>query len=211
MPVYTDFNCTLTAYGMDTYGQPTDWPLRALQVSYGLNIIGQEDQAGAVKTFYARQVQEDQFAVVVVFVNAKERRDFFTWYQAYAQYATSPGPVGPMRVQVPSRGFDFLGTLTDGVQEQTTVPDVTWRMTLQFQGAQPTVSLSDAYLSDAVVPGPGGSSVPIYQPPANDPLVGLYFYPDLPPLAQSTAVSSSNTAAVEPSDLTTLRQGLKFD
>jgi hypothetical protein len=175
MPTYSDFNCTLSAYGMDTYGLPVDWSLRVTQVSYGLNIIGNEDQAAAFKTFYARQVQEDTFVILAMFINAAERRDFFTWYQAYAKYTTTPSPVGAMRCQVPARGFDFYGTLADGVVESTTVKDVAWMMSLKFVGAQPTVSLSSAYTSDNTVNGQ-----PLYVPPSNDDVATNWFYPESP-------------------------------
>lgn len=170
MANYTDYNGTISAYGLS----PQDIAVRVNQIAYGLNIIGQEDEAAYAKTFYVRQVQEDVFYLTVEFITAKERRDFFSWYQNYAIQATKPSPVGPMRVQVPSRNFDFYGTLTQGVQEVTTPQDVTWNMTLQFNGAQPTTSLSSAYIND-------GSAYQAQQ----DETVSDWFYPNSPSPAQN--------------------------
>jgi hypothetical protein len=173
MANYSDYNGTITAYGMS----PQSVAVRVTSISYGLNIIGSEDEAARAKTFYARQVQEDVFHLTVQFITLAERRSFFKWFQSYAILATQPSPVGAMRVQVPVRGFDFYGTLTQGVQEVTTPQDVTWSMALQFNGAQPTVAISSAYLNDASA----------YTPPSNDPTSATWFYP-------SSSLSAQNNA-----------------
>lgn len=145
-------------------------------VSYGLNIIGVAEQTAKYKYFYARQVQTDTFSINVIFTTSTEREAFFKWFIGFAQLAISPSSVGTMRVQVtppPAPGstngyaFDMQGTPTTGVIETTTPKDVTWPMTIAFNGAFFTGQ--NQYVNDPV------SS--IYQASA-DQTAGKYFYPD---------------------------------
>lgn len=170
-------NGLLTADGYGTYSVVVQ------RISYGLNIIATEEETATFKYLYTRQVQTDVFSIEIVFVTSEARTAFSRWYQGYARQAIQPSPVGVMRVQVPNRNFDMFGTPTDGVEESTTVTDVTWPMTITFHGGffagqnsyvndSNIVSLSTA--KDAVNPlfYPTGTNIngPVYDPAGTAPV-----------------------------------------
>lgn len=153
-------NCLITAAG---YGTTT---VKVGRVSYGLNIIATEEQAATSKYLYTRQVQTDVFTLQVIFTTISERHSFVTWFQGFAQLAITPSPVGTMQVQIPSRQFNMYGTLTTGVEEDTTPSDVIWTMSLTFNGA--FFPGQNSYVND-----PTNS---IYQAPG-DKVASQFFYP----------------------------------
>jgi hypothetical protein len=163
-------NGTLIADGIGNY------PIQVLQISYGLNIIAQEDQAATFKILYTRQVQTDTFALQVVFDSISERLAFRQWAVNYAAQAISPSSVGAIRVTVPQRKFDMIGVLTQGVMETTTPEDVLWPMTLQFNASQ--INSISSFINDNDYNV--GNITGIYTPPSNDAtkVDGDFYYPN---------------------------------
>jgi hypothetical protein len=129
-------DCILTAKG---YGR-TVVPLLALD--YGPTIVATEDMGRDNRIFYPMQVQLDTFSISAVFASKAKSNDFSRWIWRYAEFASSPGTaiaVG-LRVQVPLRRFDFMGFPVSGWSYHfapVTLSDVTWVITVNFDGASP--------------------------------------------------------------------------
>ncbi len=164
-------NCVLTVPNYGTY------QLVVISASYDLNIIATEEQSVNAKYLYTRQVQTDTFSIQAVFTQSGDRRAFANWYQGYAKQATSPSPVGPMRVQIPSRNFDMFGFLTDGVQETFTPKDVTWTLSLNFKGAFMANQSGYASGADPISLASGPDAANPYFYPSGNPSSGPTYNP----------------------------------
>lgn len=125
-------NCTLTAAG---YGSTT---VLLERFSHGVEIIGSEDAGRLHKAFYVKAVTASHFSITIMLGSNKTRAFLFLiWLKRYAdQLASASSGVGPMRVQVPSRGFDRLAILKTGIRVSETLDEVNKKLTLGFIGAR---------------------------------------------------------------------------
>jgi hypothetical protein len=157
-------DCILTAAGYGT----TVVPL--VSFDFGLNVIATEDMGRDNRIFYPMQAQEDTFSISAIFASKAKSNDFNRWIWRYAEFAATPGAaiaVG-LRVQVPARRFDFMGFPISGWSYHfapVQLNDVTWVVTINFDGAAPV--------------GPHGAVTPSYYTAPTDPSATdqLMFYP----------------------------------
>jgi hypothetical protein len=194
-PSAASYNATLVASG---YGSIS---IRIIGISYGLNIIANEDHAANTKAFYARQVQTDTFTLQVQFLTSAERRQFYTWAMGYAAAAVSPSTVGLIvatyngtyddQGNMLSAPFSMSGVLTSGMTEATQVSDVTWTMGLNFSGAQFTSTANEPTASSYTAP--------------KDAEAAQYFYPNSSNLTSNKPDSlyASEQSYLHPSPPTT--------
>lgn len=168
-------NGTLS-YNKQSYG------IKVGRVLYGMEIRGQEDtgQGGspdnmyASKVFYTRQVFQSTFSIEAIFSTYEEKEDFANWAIKYAQTISAwqrSNWAAYMRVQVPSRKFDFLGILTEGITKNVQVTDVTWTMDLVFRGSMPTPKGGKPPFVGYSSFSPPSANNPNYDPQS------IYFYP----------------------------------
>lgn len=130
-------DCILSAKGYGTLTVPV------LSVDFGPTIVATEDMGRDNRIFYPMQVQMDTFSISALFASKADSNTFNRWIWRYAEYASSPGSaiaVG-LRVQVPIRAFDFMGFPTQGWSYHwapVTLQDVSWVVTISFDGASQT-------------------------------------------------------------------------
>jgi hypothetical protein len=165
-------DCILSAKGYGTLTVPV------VSIDFGPSIVATEDMGRDNRIFYPMQVQMDTFSISAVFTNKADSNTFNRWVWRYAEYASSPGSaiaVG-LRVQVPIRAFDFMGFPVSGWSYHwapVTLQDVSWVVTINFDGAsqtggQPWVGANKA--SQYKAPGePADPSQLMFYPAYYDP------------------------------------------
>ncbi len=124
-------NCTLSAPGHGT------WQIRATQIGYLYEVLGEESHARFGKTFYPRARVSSDFMVTAVFGHDEgEYRAFGEWMRAFGIKAAVPdSQTRYMRVIYPPRGFDLQGFYQRGVSFGDRVGRVGFSMSLYFVGA----------------------------------------------------------------------------
>jgi hypothetical protein len=165
-------DCILSAKGYGTLTVPV------VDLNFGPTIVATEDMGRDNRIFYPMQVQMDTFSISAIFTNKADSNTFNRWIWRYSEFASSPGSaiaVG-LRVQVPIRAFDFMGFPTQGWSYHwapVTMQDVSWVVTINFDGAsqtggQPWVGANKA--SQYKAPGePADPSQLMFYPAYYDP------------------------------------------
>jgi hypothetical protein len=150
-------DCILSALGYGTIVVPI------ISYDIGPNIIATEDQGRDNRIFYPMQVQLDTFSISAVFASKAGTNFFMGWLRQYIDYASAPGSniaLG-MRVRVPIRNFDMRGFPVSGwsyTNAPLSLEDVTWVITVGFDGAAPNVPSAWAPPSSAYGAAPTPAS-----------------------------------------------------
>lgn len=135
-------DCILSAKGYKPIGMPSVLHVPLVSVDFGMTVIATEDQGRDNRIFYPMQVQQDTFSISAIFTSKARMNTFNRWLWQYAEYASTPdaGMAMGLRVQVPVRRFDYMGFPTDGWSYHfapVTLTDITWVVTINFDGGSP--------------------------------------------------------------------------
>ena len=133
-------DCTLYAKGYSIY--PISVPVTS--IDFGMRIIATEDAGRDNRIMYPMQAQQDSFSITAIFAMSADRDWFNHWIWGYVSAASVPGSrtALPMRVVCLDRDFDFKGIPVGGWSHKgapVALGDTTWPITIQFDGAAPTV------------------------------------------------------------------------
>lgn len=132
----TNSDCILSANGYGVIVVPV------IAIDYGPTIVAAQDTGRFNNVFYPMQVQQDTFSISAVFASKAGTNFFNRWIWQYVEYACAAGShiaVG-LRVQMPKRNFDMMGFPVSGWSYHwapVSVEDVTWVITITFEGASP--------------------------------------------------------------------------
>lgn len=145
---------------------------RVTAVSYGMKIVGEQQDARASQTFLTSRVVEDNFILSIVFASYASFTAFGTWMQGYiAKQGGGDSTAMPMRVIVPSRNFDKIGIPTSPIPFGDDITLVTHKVKVSFVAA--------------IDPNP--TNFAKYFPAPNDTIFAPYFYPAGTQLAANSA------------------------
>jgi hypothetical protein len=155
-----------------------------IAVDYGISITATEDMGRDQRIFYPMQAQKDMFSISAIFASKEIKggvqgaNDFNAWIRRYVEYASSPGSniaLG-MRVQVPVRRFDMTGFPVQGwsyTWAPVTLEDVSWVVTINFDGASQTGAIPKVPKVSTYAPPPE----PDISTKTSDLIDQLMFYP----------------------------------
>lgn len=105
--------------------------------SHGLRIIANEDHGRRRRALYTVRRTSGSFSIDLTFPTFAAYQSFYNWFRGYCLRLIDPdGAVGPMRVRIPSRGFDKTGVPAGTYRFGIEVERVVERMTIAFRGAR---------------------------------------------------------------------------
>lgn len=141
-------NCFLSAGG---HG---DYEVTVTTISHGISIAaGAPDQARNHRAYYFSRRTSGSFTLGLVFTSQKAYGDFGAWLQAYGSKVSAPGvKVGAMRVSIPSREFERVAVPVSGTTYGEQVGQVSYPMSLRFDGGRDSEDFSSPAISQFVAP-----------------------------------------------------------
>lgn len=153
-------NCLLSAAGVG------DYLVTCLTISHGVRVIsGSPDSARDHRAFYLSKRTAARFTLGLTFASQRDYANFGAWLQHYGHELTKVGSsTGRMRVRVPARNFDRVGVPVSGGSYGDQVGQITYPVTLQFDGGNESRDFANAAPSSFVLA-------------TSDAAEGKFFYP----------------------------------
>lgn len=128
---------TILAY--ERAGVRHEYRVRTKDVTYGVNMLGDESHARTTRSFYPHRVSPQRFSIVVVLNGYEEYRSFSRWMMSYANYALDPNLSGAhpdMECTIETIGFTRRGVPLTGTSWGDKVGKAVWEIPVEFESTR---------------------------------------------------------------------------
>lgn len=165
-------NCLLSIEG---YGERR---VKAIRVSHGISIINfgnDESKSRRGKHFLTYRRTSGSFDLRLIFSTYDEYADLMDWLKRYViRNQSQHRAPKPVRVIIPARNFDKIGTLEGGLTFGDKALGVTYSVDLKFMGSSDPLDLKDdKILSIFELPKDTSDPALPYLYPAGSQLTGV--------------------------------------
>lgn len=124
--------------------------VKATRVTHGMSVVAYsgEGVSRRGRAFYPSKRTSGSFELDLVFTTYGGYRKIANWLERYSRWASNPKSLAtPVRVVIPSRNFDKVGVLEEGLTFGDVVAATSYTMTLAFVGSRDPMEMNGRNLS----------------------------------------------------------------